>query len=206
VRNRGTAVVLLETELPRHCSVTVDDVTGGQLAGEHLYGAGHRMVGFVGPRERLRQCHERRTGLVRAAAAAGLDPDRAVLDIEAASMSSAAGFDAVTALLRSARTPDTAATAVFCANDLIALGALGALRALLTGGRRVPQDTAIVGYDDIAFAAQAAIPLTSVRQPSHQLGRAAAELVLAEVTAGADHYHQQLEFHPSLMIRASSVS
>ncbi len=193
LRERGTAVVLLETALARHCSVTVDDVAGGQLAGEHLYGAGHRVVGFVGTPDRLRQCRERRAGLILAAAAAGLDPDRAVLDIEAASMSSAAGFDAVTALARSAPTPDPAVTAVFCANDLIALGAL---RALLTGGRRVPQDTAIVGYDDIAFAAQAAIPLTSVRQPSHQLGRSAAELVLAEVTAGAGHHHQQLEFQP----------
>lgn len=214
LRDRGTAVVLLETALPRHCSVSVDDVAGGQLAGEHLYGAGHRVVGFVGTPDRLRQCRERRAGLVLAAVAAGLDPDRAVVDVEATTMSSAAGFDAVTALLGAA--PPTgprgasaagdaahpAVTAVFCANDLLALGAL---RALLTGGRRVPEDMALVGYDDIEFAAQAAIPLTSVRQPSHQLGRSAAELVLAEVTAGADHHHRQVQFSPSLVVRASSA-
>jgi len=208
LRERGTAVVLLETALARHCSVTVDDTAGGQLAGEHLYGSGHRVVGFVSTPDRLRQCRERRAGLVLAATAAGLDPVRAVVDIEATTMSSAAGFDAVTALLGSAPTPDPrvapdlGVTAVFCANDLLALGAL---RALLTAGRRVPEDVALVGYDDIEFAAQAAIPLTSVRQPSHQLGRSAAELVLAEVTAGSAHHHQQVQFSPSLVLRASSA-
>ncbi len=207
LRDRGTAVVLLETALPRHCSVTVDDVAGGQLAGQHLFGAGHRVVGFLGTPARLRQCRERRAGLVLAAAAAGLDPDRVIVDLEATTMSSAAGFDAVGAVLGTAaasRTHDATdppVTAVFCANDLLALGAL---RALLTSGRRVPQDMALVGYDDIAFAAQAAIPLTSVRQPSHQLGRSAAELVLAEVGAGPDHHHQQVQFSPSLVVRASS--
>lgn len=208
LRDRGTAVVLLETALAGHCSVTVDDVAGGRLAGEHLYGSGHRVVGFVGTPDRLRQCRERRAGLVLASAAAGLDPDRAVVDIEATTMSSAAGFDAVTALLAAGSpagpggAPEERVTAVFCANDLLALGAL---RALLTGGRRVPEDMALVGYDDIEFAAQAAIPLTSVRQPSHQLGRSAAELVLAEVTAGADHHHRQVQFSPSLVVRASSA-
>ena len=66
---------------------------------------------------------------------------------------------------------------MFCANDLLALGVLQELTA---HGLRVPEDVAIVGYDDIEFAGAAAVPLTSVRQPRAQLGRTAAELLLEE--------------------------
>ena len=68
---------------------------------------------------------------------------------------------------------DPAPTAAFCANDLVALGLL---QQAIGAGIRVPEELAIVGYDDIEFAAAAAVPLTSVRQPRHELGRAAAEL------------------------------
>ena len=67
----------------------------------------------------------------------------------------------------------------------------------------MPGDLAIVGYDDIYFAAAAAVPLTSVRQPRQQLGRTAAELVLAETQPG--HEHQQVVFEPELVARASTT-
>ena len=66
----------------------------------------------------------------------------------------------------------------------------------------MPGDLAIVGYDDIYFAAAAAVPLTSVRQPRQELGRRAAELVLAE--ADPEHTHQQVLFQPELIARAST--
>jgi DNA-binding LacI/PurR family transcriptional regulator len=65
---------------------------------------------------------------------------------------------------------------VFCLNDLLALGVL---REVVHRGLKVPQDLALVGYDDIAFAAAATVPLTSVRQPTDLLGRSAVELLLA---------------------------
>ena len=68
-------------------------------------------------------------------------------------------------------------TAAFCANDLLALGVL---RAAVSTGRRVPGDIALLGYDDIDFAADAAVPLSSVRQPRRQIGRAAAQLLIEE--------------------------
>ena len=68
-------------------------------------------------------------------------------------------------------------TAAFCANDLLALGLL---QEMVRHGVRVPDDLAIVGYDDIDFAAAAAVPLTSVRKPRYELGRRAAELLLDE--------------------------
>jgi len=62
-----------------------------------------------------------------------------------------------------------------------------------------------VGYDDIEFAADAAVPLTSVRQPKYQLGRAAAELLLDEADRSAEHEHRRSVFTPELVVRASSV-
>src|SRR5208282_4533078 len=100
------------------------------------------------------------------------------------------------AALRAAERP----TAVFCTNDLIALGVL---QEMTRNRIRVPEDIAIVGYDDIDFAAAAAVPLTSVRQPRQQLGRTAARLLLEE-TADELHQHHQVIFEPELIVRQST--
>jgi LacI family transcriptional regulator len=92
-------------------------------------------------------------------------------------------------------------TAVFCANDLVALGLL---QHLTQHGVTVPTDVAIVGYDDIEFAGAAAVPLTSVHQPRHRLGQLAAELLLTE-SEGPKHDHQQIVFAPELIVRTSTV-
>jgi hypothetical protein len=63
---------------------------------------------------------------------------------------------------------------------------------------------AIVGYDDVDFAAAAAVPLSSVRQPRHQLGRAAAQLLIEEALGDGTHRHRQVVFEPDLVVRASS--
>jgi LacI family transcriptional regulator len=92
---------------------------------------------------------------------------------------------------------------VFCANDLLALGVL---QALFAAGVHVPQDIALVGYDDIDFAAAAAIPLTSVRRPAFTLGRRAAEMLIEETGPGrADHLHRQVILQPELVVRQSSL-
>jgi Periplasmic binding protein-like domain len=82
---------------------------------------------------------------------------------------------------------------VFCANDMLALGLL---RRLSLAGVTVPGDLAVVGYDDIEFAADAAVPLTSVRQPKYQLGSAAAELLLDEADRPGEHEHRRFVFKP----------
>jgi LacI family transcriptional regulator len=91
-------------------------------------------------------------------------------------------------------------TAAFCANDLLALGLL---QECATLGIRVPEDLAIVGYDDIDFAAAATVPLTSVRQPRRQLGRMAAELLIDEAS-NPYHQHKQVLFTPELVARATT--
>ena len=93
-------------------------------------------------------------------------------------------------------------TAVFCANDLLALGVLQEMTTRRIG---VPDSVAIVGYDDVEFAAAAAVPLSSVRQPRHQLGRAAAQLLIEEALGDGTHRHRQVVFEPDLVVRASSL-
>ena len=74
----------------------------------------------------------------------------------------------------------------------------------MASGLAVPDDLAIVGYDDIYFAGAAAVPLTSVRQPRHELGRRAAELVLDEAD-NPEHQHQQVVLLPELVARTSTL-
>ena len=82
--------------------------------------------------------------------------------------------------------------------------AIGFLQEMTRQGIRVPDEVAIVGYDDIGFAAAAAVPLSSVRQPREQLGRTAMELLLDEVENGRRHTHRQVVFQPELIVRESS--
>jgi LacI family transcriptional regulator len=90
---------------------------------------------------------------------------------------------------------------VFCANDLMALGLLQEM----TANRiNVPDEIAIIGYDDIHFAAAAAVPLTSVRQPRQELGRVAAQLLIEEAAGEGRHRHRQVIFQPELIIRQST--
>ncbi len=200
LQRRGTPVVLVDSRSVSRgqCSVSVDDVLGGELAVAHLIAQGHRKIAFVGGPLSLRQVADRRDGAFRALEAAGLGPE--ILHIvETSALHVAAGRQAG-AQVAELPEPDRP-TAMFCANDLLALGALQEMTARQL---RVPDSIAIVGYDDIDFAAAAAVPLTSVRQPRHQLGRAAAQLLLEEALDDAGHQHRQVIFEPELVVRESS--
>jgi LacI family transcriptional regulator, galactose operon repressor len=85
--------------------------------------------------------------------------------------------------------------------DLIALGLL---QELTRQRIRVPDDVAIIGYDDIEFAASAAVPLSSIHQPRQVLGRTAAQLLVAETLGTDAHQHRQVIFEPELVVRPSS--
>ncbi|MEV5608853.1 LacI family DNA-binding transcriptional regulator [Streptomyces sp. NPDC052225] len=183
------------------CSVSVDDVNGGALAVGHLVDAGHRRIAYVSGPPALNQVKDRRQGALRALQEAGL-PASALRELPTERLDVAAGRDAGARLLGLGSRP----TAVFCANDLLALGVL---QALYAAGVRVPEDVAIVGYDDIEFAAAAAVPLTSVRQPAVTMGALAAELLLEEIEAadhpGRWHEHRRVVLQPELVVRGSSL-
>ncbi|HKC29521.1 MAG TPA: LacI family DNA-binding transcriptional regulator [Jatrophihabitans sp.] len=200
IRRGGTPVVLVDRgSTRRQCSVSVNDRVGGELAVAHLIGQGHKRIGFVGGPMSINQVSERRAGARAAVHAAGL-PDTALTVIETPRLDVASGRDVGDRL--AALPVRQRPTAVFCANDLLALGLLqDTTRRQLS----VPGDLAIVGYDDIEFAAAAAVPLTSVRQPRAQLGQAAMELLLEEATDPRAHQHRQIVFEPELIVRESTA-
>lgn len=193
----GMPVVLVdhevdEGEIP---SVSVDDVEGGRLAVKHLLDAGRRRIAYVsGPRS-VRQVAERLQG---AQAAVAEVPGATLEVVEQASLTVLQGRAAGEAL--AARAEQDRPDAVFAANDLLAVGLLQAFS--FASGVRVPEDIAMVGYDDIDFASATVVPLSSVRQPARLLGRTGVELLLKELD-GADH-DRRVRFQPELVVRDSS--
>lgn len=198
-REQGLPVVLLDTKSPDRasCSVSVDDIGGGRSAVAHLLTQGHRRIAFVGGKGRERQVADRAKGARLAMRDAGRDPGDLTI-VQAVGLNFEGGQAAAEHVL--SLPPGQRPTGVFCANDLLALGVL---QELTLRGVRVPDDIALVGYDDIVFARAAAVPLSSVRQPRHELGRAAVELLLEEV-AGDGHRHRQVVLSTELVARRSS--
>ncbi|HEX4833580.1 MAG TPA: LacI family DNA-binding transcriptional regulator [Trebonia sp.] len=201
LQRRGTPVVLVDSRSPSRgqCSVAVDDVLGGDIAVSHLLAAGHERIAYVGGPASIRQVADRYEGALRAMDRAGLPPGHLqLIRVEALNVASGQRAGRQVAALPSGERP----TAVFASNDLIALGLL---QEMTRHRIRVPEDVSIIGYDDIDFAAAAAVPLTSVRQPRQQLGHTAARLLLEEAEDGEAHQHRQVIFEPELVVRESTT-
>ncbi|NUT42240.1 MAG: substrate-binding domain-containing protein [Thermoactinospora sp.] len=192
LRERGIHVVLVDhpPHRPDQCSVAVNDLAGGRAAVEHLVARGSERVAYVTGPLTIRQCQDRLAG-AQLALPAGIEV------VEMGAMNARAGEQAAAKLVASGELPD----AVFCANDLLALGML---RGLLQAGVRVPEQVSLVGYDDIDFASASAVSLTSIRQPTYQLGKVATELLLDECDNPVTHAHQQIMFQPELIVREST--
>ncbi|TNU74050.1 LacI family transcriptional regulator [Miniimonas arenae] len=197
LRERGTHVVLMDADADSSFpSVSVDDVHGGSLAVGHLVARGHERIAFVNGPASIRQCVDRLLGARAALADAGRSP-KDLLEVPITSLNVESGDDAALRIL--AMPEDERPTGIFCVNDLVALGVL---RTLLRRGVRVPQDIAVVGYDDISFAGMLMVPLTTIRQPIHEIGWAAADLLLRQDDRASGPEHVQ--FTPELVVRMSS--
>jgi LacI family transcriptional regulator len=197
---RGIPTVLLDRDAGSLdlCSVTVDDVRGGELAASHLVDLGHEVIAFVNGPLSIRQCADRLDGARRALGRALRPSSPVLVEISVSALTVDHGEAAVGPLLAATPRP----TAVMCANDLLALGVL---RGLTNAGVRVPDEVALVGYDDVAFASMLSPALTSVRQPKYELGVSAAELLLEETDERSVHRHRSVRFEPDLVVRASSA-
>lgn len=193
IEQGGTPVVVLAREVRsgRRSAVRSDDFLGGVLAARHLLDNGHRRLAFAGWRH-----DERYQGATRTAAEAGatlswLGTSGAGLADGLAAGRHLTGLD-----------PHQRPTAVFCANDLIAAGVI---QVATLSGLRIPDDLAVVGFDDTDIASAAsAVELTSVRQPAADIGAAAVRVILDD-TAGHRCPATDVVFEPYLMVRESSV-
>lgn len=200
LRERGTPTVLVdrEDEAQEFSSVSVDDVAGGYMAVRHLLDLGRRRIAFVGGPQEIRQVSDRLRGA-----------QKAIDEVYGASLEvvDSGGLTVLHGRAVGEALRDRAAfarpEAVFAANDLLAFGVLQALTML--GAVRVPQDVALIGYDDIDFAAAAVVPLSSIRQPSALIGSTAVDLLLREAAGGDEFVREQIVFQPELVVRASTA-
>ena len=186
----------LTTVLARSRSTTC---AGGQLAVEHLIARGSPAHRLRRRAARIRQVTDRLAGAREAVAAPrggrargrrGAGRSRSSRAAPPARRSSAPGR-------RSAR------TRVFAANDLVAMGVLQAL--VMLGDLRVPDDIALIGYDDIDFARAAVVPLSSIRQPSALIGQTAMDILQDEID-DPTREPRRVVFAPELVVRASTVA
>jgi DNA-binding LacI/PurR family transcriptional regulator len=174
--------------------VDADNRGGARKAVDHLAGLGRRRIATIAGPQDMGVGLDRLEGYREGRAAAGL----AAADdlVEAGDFTEEGGAAAMERLLRR---PGRPVDAVFAASDLMAAGALRALRA---AGRRVPKDVAVVGFEDSAVARYAQPPLTTVRQPIEEMGRQATRLLLAKVAGQAGGMHLILDVE--LVVRAST--
>ncbi len=178
-------------------SVAVDSVAGGQIATQHLIDTGRRRIAFVGGPFEIRQVRDRLEG-----ARVAVDNSDFDVEIEVVATNALTVNEGVLAGRRimerpRAQRPD----ALFAANDLLALGLLQSL--VVDGQLLVPREMSLIGFDDISFAAAAAVPLSSVRQPSRMIGQTALR-VLMEESEDPTMIPRQTVFRPELVVRAST--
>jgi LacI family transcriptional regulator len=202
LRLRSIPVVLADrSNSSSFCAVGCDDLEGGRIGVAHLLDQGHRRITFVGGPAILAQVRDRRRGAEMALAAVPDSEPLLVIETPMLDVESGISAAAQVAALPDAERP----TAVFAGNDLVAIGML---QGLMAAGMRIPDDMAIIGYDDIGFAAASAVPLSSVRQPRFELGATAAQLLFAEIAALDDnlpHAHSMIRLAPELAARESTA-
>jgi DNA-binding LacI/PurR family transcriptional regulator len=147
------------------------DFNGAQIATQHLADLGHRRIGYINGRQDWIEAQNRLSGYRDVILKCGLPVDEAY--IRQGDWGVDSGYKAAEELLAQKDRP----TAIFVANDIMALGAIYAIQA---AGLKIPQDVAIVGYDDRDFAAWIRPALTTIRMPSFEMGQAAARLLLQQ--------------------------
>ena len=186
---RGVPVVLVNAAIDGlgFPCVAADDAHSMDLAYHHVYSLGHRRIGAVlGPSD-----HVPSNRKLTAFAALG---GNTVGLVERSMYSMEAGRAATTRLL------NHGATAIICASDVLALGAVRAAR---RSGRSVPGDVSVVGYDDSVLMACTNPPLTTVRQPIESMGQTAVALLAAQV-GGETVATDEMLFEPELVVRGST--
>jgi LacI family transcriptional regulator len=183
---------------PDVCSVVTDNERGGYLAARHLIETGRRRLLFAGTTE-LEPVRHRYDGALRAVREAGGAVYFEHLATDWVQVPD--GRQVAETLLR--RPADERPDGVLAGADLLALGLIQTLA--VDGRLRVPQDIAVVGYDNNRAAWDSVVPITTLDQAGEEMGRAAAALLLEEIQEPATHQHRSVLMEPFLVARESSV-
>lgn len=185
--------VLTSRHAGSHLSVTCDDTAGGRLVAEHLLSIDRRNVVILAGLPFASTARDRSQGLIDRfhEAGTGIPADHIIFN----GFDATAGRAATEEILDRGIRPD----AIFATNDFAAIGAIGVLRAR---GLRIPDDVALVGYNDTPLAESLAISLTTIRSPMHEMGRRAL-LCLLDLLAGREV--ESVRLHPELVVRDSTT-
>jgi DNA-binding LacI/PurR family transcriptional regulator len=178
--------------------VSVDDRKGAQFAVEHLLRLGHCSIGYLGVESRPKSNQQRLEGYQQALAGAGVSYLDTLVEI-APSIGTPHEEDLAAGQALLSRLLDVGVTAIFCYNDMVAIGVLNACR---ERGIAVPEELSIVGYDDIKIAGYVSPPLTTIHQPKEELGRIAMQMLLDLLDSRPVQNHV---LSPTLVPRASTA-
>jgi LacI family transcriptional regulator len=198
LRHQGIPYVLVNrfSDQGHDAFVGSNDLVGGRLATEHLIELGHRRIGHLAGKPTVSTGIMRRRGYLAALAGHGLTADPQL--VVESGYTEDGGAHAAERLLALPDRP----TAIFAVTDMTAVGAFGVARRL---GLRIPEELAIVGYNDIPLATRMVPALTTMHVPIHDFGAAAARLLLEQIETG-EPSQRRVIFNPELIIRGSSVA
>lgn len=195
LKRRGIPYVLIDNQQESNdaYSVTIDNVKGGYAAASHLLELGHTSIAHLCGQEMFRSTRERRSGFLQALQEKGLEP----FEIVHGDFDIGMGYDTGKRWLREGKLP----TAVFAGDDNIALGLINAL---MEAGISVPEEVAVVGYDDHYIASQLRPHLTTLRQPADKIGLAAADMLLRRINGNMKR-SASIRIDPELIVRESTA-
>jgi DNA-binding LacI/PurR family transcriptional regulator len=170
-------IVLINNQYPGEFGyhVSIDNPAGARAVTNHLIGLGHRRIAYIGDRFGLHSDTERCAGYRESLEAAGIPFDPAL------AVTGDSGPESAVVAMRELLDRADPPTAVFCYNDM---SAYGAMRAARDRGLHVPDDISIAGFDDLFLSSYTDPPLTTVRQPKHEMGRDAAGILLDLLAGG----------------------
>ena len=180
---------------PEQCSVSIDQVRGGYIGLEYLYNLGHRKILWISGPAHHHQSNQRFVGIRQAATDLGVE----LIVMSSPSLDFISGEQMAPKILALPEMPD----AIFAGNDALALGVMNYL---LKEGIQVPDQVSILGFDNVAYAESAIIPLSTVSQTPYQLGYTMGEQMLGEIDAKPDHLHQHVVFQPQIVARSSTAA
>lgn len=197
-RAGGTPVVVMPRRWDDGDYVTADNVEAGRLVAQHLLGRGHKRIGLVRPDDPYNNAmQDRIRGFQQVLSSVGVGvPDQ--WDVQTQRTLIEDGIEAADRILALSDRP----SALFVTTDR---KAMGVIHRLLERGLRVPEDIAVVGYDDIPYAAYAQVPLTTVAIPMRRMGELAAEILFDRLDGVGPSERRQVLLPPELVIRASSL-
>lgn len=172
-----------------------DHQKGAYIATKHLLNLGHQRIGIILGPDRITSVQDRLSGYLKAMDEAGIKLSKEYV-IHGENLKPETGELLAEELMRKEPRP----TAIFAYCDSLAIGACAGIRKV---GYTIPRDVALVGYDDIPYAAHLEVPLTTIVQPAYKMGRTACEILLKRISSGGEQKTKHIVFEPKLAVRKS---